>query len=140
MQIFATTDGVSAAIPISLALDANSVRSDPSGAIDGAHSQVTEFSAPAGNDLEIVATIVFRSEYSPSFAEPSQAVLPDSLLANREPEEAEGLTIIDVYGGNDPDTLDRNSVITGASETPVQRYLDRRMNAEGLPPKQGNRI
>jgi hypothetical protein len=55
------------------------------------------------------------------------------LLANREPDEAEGLTIIDVYGGNDTGTLDRNSVITGASEAPVQRFLDRPMNAEELP-------
>ena len=41
--------------------------------------------------------------------------------------------IIDVYGGNDAGTLDRNSVITGASEAPVQRFLDRPMNAEEPP-------
>jgi hypothetical protein len=136
VQIYATTDGISAAFLVTLVVDASpgpSTPSTPTDALDLAHSQVTEFSAAGGNDMEIVVAVVLRSEYSSEFAVPSQAALPSSQLGNREPEEAEGLMLIDVYGGNDTGTLDRNSVITGASEAPVQRFLDRPTNAQELP-------
>ena len=72
LQVYATTDGISAAIPVNIAFDATTVPSESSGTIDVARSQVTEFSTSAGNDLEIVATVVLQSEIAPRSQNPSR--------------------------------------------------------------------
>jgi hypothetical protein len=133
VQVYATTQSGETAFPIIIGFDSQPISGFGVSHLPAAPLQVTEISALPESPLGLVASLALVSEFSApslpsSTAESSSVVSYMSSGSQGEGDDAVSQRVVqgdEAPRAGDADSLNRNSVITGATEAPVQQHLDR---------------
>ncbi|MBI5761825.1 MAG: VCBS repeat-containing protein [Planctomycetales bacterium] len=114
------TDGQRSANSVAFVLNVDSsssiAMSNEMGFSDAGSSSMAEFSSPSGSGLEIVPILTFGVDD----AAPAVPTWESTRESESQATESERMAAVNIDGGD----LDRNVLITGAAEMPIQQHLN----------------